>query len=372
MKSNLLRYFVPVGLGCLFLVSTGCDQIAKSIDEKHEERSEAQELFAKLDARCPVKINEYTTLKNVTYALGEAVFVYEVSESGRDKVILTNMTLVQAQVLDRLKGSPAEKVIDELNLVTKHIYNDLDGKRMLGFEVTPQLVRSFKGLQENDILIRTAGLSTDKTQSDLAAALAEIKNKPSMARAKAWFESVNRECPKKIDEHTTLQWVRFTGKKRVEYRYEMLKAGYPDPNQHVYYAPRNVTAREMRESRLGDAIMALDLSVKHSYKCPQNTQVLAYVISRNELIRAGKMQEPSTTGLADDYAVLPGTDSAQAPETSAPTTSALTSETPNQPSAKPLDETSQQVTPPDASTPETSETPGQSGPPNPKTNPFFN
>lgn len=349
MNTKLICKTLIATLAAVTLVGlSGCNKIASSLDEKFEERQEAQKIFDHLNSQCPKKINEYTTLTRVSYGLGQVEYRYEVSESGRTKVILPNKWLVKGEILEETKGTSAGRIIQSLDMVTKHVFKDADGKQMLSFDMTAKDIRNFKGQEENELLVKVAGLATDETAADLKAELANLKHRPSLERAKIWFQELDDQCPKKISDNITLDWVKFTGKNRVEYRYIVLRDGLQELDFDHKKMQVLKNAREMRGTRLGDAVMALDLSVKHSYKSPQDTQVMAFFVTRTELIEAGKTDEQPALG-----PVTPGyTEPSETIETTTATESPDSGEAP---------ESEDSVT----------EEPAVQAPPKPKTNPFF-
>jgi hypothetical protein len=298
----LNRRFTVANLTLLVIATlAGCDEFAKSIDENYEEREVAKKVFAELNEQCPKPINSYITLKSVDYLLGDVQYRYVVSESGRSEVYLSKAWKVKNLILQDLGDCPSADLIGKLGLEVHHVFQDYDGKQLVSFDVTKTDLKEISTESSDGLDVTTVSLPRDVDADRLQSELARLKSRPSAARARARFNALNSECPRKINDYTTLTHVKFIGKGRIEYRYEMTPAGLKHVNLDARKELQEATAREIKGTPIGDAIMALDWSAMHVYKSLKDTQMLSFSITRNELMSVGDASEEAVSSDADSH-----------------------------------------------------------------------
>ncbi|MCO8124298.1 hypothetical protein NHH03_21335 [Stieleria sp. TO1_6] len=297
MNTRPIQSLCQILLLLAVAASLGCKEFSRALDDKYDQRQQAKQMFADINAQCPKPINSYITLQSVNYMMGDVQYLYRVSESGRSEVYLGKAWKVKNLVLQEMHDCPTRELIDELDLAVHHVCQDPDGKQLVSFDITSDDLRQFAA-EHPDAAVSVVKLPPEEYIKGLDDELAKIDPLPSPDQARNWFKAIDDECPKRINDDITLIHVEFIGNDRIEFFYSVKEPGLKYVNVDFHDSMQATTAREMKGTRLGDAIMALDWSALHVYKrSPQNTQMLAYAITRKQLIEVNDAVDQS---LAED------------------------------------------------------------------------
>lgn len=282
-RPRLLMTYVAAAMSLITLA--GCDLLARAMDENYDQRQEAKQVFEELNSQCPKPLNTYINLNRVDYLMGQVEYRYTISESGRSQIQLGQESKLKNKALIDLMDCPSLKHIDELDIMQTHVCVDNNDIQMMSFEIEPEEVRRFRRLVDTGKLdVSTLPLPVDTQHEKLKVELANLKHRPSASRAKAWVRALDKECPTEINGYTTLDHVKFVGKGQIEYKYTVLPEGAKHVNLDYMYPMQKATAEEMKGTKIGEAIVALDWSAMHVYRSVTDIQMLSYRITRKEII----------------------------------------------------------------------------------------
>ena len=133
-------------VGILFC-ATGCEQMLEEtvahikVSAEDETQTELREQVTayvdELAGKCPIKINDYTTLAYIKFiGVNRIKYHFVVSESGREDIHMFNSNEIRSEKIEQIIDTPLAVGIVDLDLGVDHIYKDTDGLQLLSYQIT--------------------------------------------------------------------------------------------------------------------------------------------------------------------------------------------------------------------------------------------
>ncbi|NND96077.1 MAG: hypothetical protein HKN47_01970 [Pirellulaceae bacterium] len=114
---------------------------------------------------------------------------------------------------------------------------------------------------------------------------------PERSSFAAKLKVLKEDCPKEINEYTTLKWVKLKGLNRVEFRYEISESGRADVNMNHRFALDREYAKRTLECPIAESVVKLDLGVDHVFRDTDNKQLYSTTFTRKDLKQAKLLAE---------------------------------------------------------------------------------
>jgi hypothetical protein len=218
-------------------------------------------------------------------------YLYEVSESGRPEVNMTTQGTIRSEVIERTKTSYLGPSIVKLDLGVDHFFQDTDGKCLLWLEMSK---RDFEGLEfENP----------RKAKDAMNVTLVKASSPAEDAAArKAMVEQINAEqaqCPRKINDYTTLKKVFLKGNNRIKYLYLVTDEGLPHVNMDMEDEVSRQVIERTKDTPLGKSIVKLDLGVEHFFQDTQGRCMLWLQMTKKDFLGEQAAPEPEEVAEAE-------------------------------------------------------------------------
>lgn len=271
------------------LISTGCDDMAgKAMETALEhggDEADPNSVFAKLKAEkanCPQPVNEHTTLTDVSLrGLDRIRYTYVVSESGRPEVNMLNQGKIQAEVLERARFSHLAPIILEKGFGVDHFFEDADGKCLLWMEMTSREYEGVEFADPNTAAAPSVTLVRRTTQADRDEMLVHL-------------EEEQANCPRQINDYTTLKSIKLKGTNRVKYLYVVTEDGLPHVNMDVEEEVKQQVLDRTKSTPLGDSIVRLDMGVEHFFQDTDGRCMLWLQMTKNDFVGGPKLETQAT------------------------------------------------------------------------------
>ena len=109
------------------------------------------------------------------------------------------------------------------------------------------------------------------------------KKDPKRAKFANALQSIQDECPKKINEYTTLQYVKLKGLNRIEFRYLVSESGRRYVNLNNRWELYDQIDQRTLESPICDSVISMDLSVDHIFRDSDDKQMFSHTVYKDTL-----------------------------------------------------------------------------------------
>lgn len=106
---------------------------------------------------------------------------------------------------------------------------------------------------------------------------------PNTAALNEHLAEIKAAGPEKLNEHTTLHWVKKKGTTRIEFRYRVAESGRESVNAERRLEIRAEILERMKSSKLTESILELNLSVDHVFRDSDNKSLFSTTVTPQDI-----------------------------------------------------------------------------------------
>ena len=132
-------------------------------------------------------------------------------------------------------------------------------------------------------LLATLCFSSGCTELLESAAKSGAGDDPGKASFAAVLKEIQDQCPKQINDYTTLRFVKMKGVNRIEYRYLVSESGREIVNGNNHIALKKELVEQTCNSPLAKHVVKLDMSVEHVFRDTDNVQMFSHRIYKGDI-----------------------------------------------------------------------------------------